>query len=126
MPPNLVPRGIFLGIGDALLDMSAPVDEEFFARYDIEKTRATLAEERHLRLFKELVAGYEPKLGAGGSVLNTVRAAQWMMGSPGATSFLGTIGTDSYGEVLKEAVAADGVNAHFSEVFAELSGMSMR
>merc|ERR1712224_1057572 len=46
---------------------------------------------------------------AGGATQNSIRVAQWMLQSSGATAYMGCIGNDANGNKMKEAWAADGV-----------------
>mmetsp|Transcript_37120 Transcript_37120/g.47976 ORF Transcript_37120/g.47976 Transcript_37120/m.47976 type:complete len:184 (+) Transcript_37120:73-624(+) len=115
-------QGILLGIGNPLLDMIATVDDNFLLRYDVQMNTSTIAEERHLKLFNELSNEYDPTYVAAGSTQNTIRVAQWMMGVPGATSFIGSIGRDEYGEHLKHCIALDGVNVNYMEHEVEPTG----
>ena len=107
---------MFLAVGNPLLDMIATVDEDFLRKYDIVVNTSSLAEERHMGLFREMVDDWEPVNIASGAAQNTVRVAQWMMGSPGATAYMGCIGRDDYGDTMKHCISADGVNVHYMEV----------
>jgi len=48
---------------------------------------------------------------AGGATQNTIRVAQWMLQTPGATAYMGCIGKDENGDKLLKACTSDGVNA---------------
>jgi hypothetical protein len=111
-----VPPGVFVGVGNPLLDIAATVDEDFLRKYDITFNSASMAEERHLPLFQEMMDRFVPQFTAGGASQNTVRVVQWMIGVPGVTSFIGCIGRDEYGSILKQCAAAAGVNACYVEV----------
>lgn len=111
----MVPQGVFLCVGGPILDVIATVDDEFIRKYDVQMDTSSLAEERHIHLFPELVNDWEPQYVASGAAQNTVRVAQWMMGLPGVTSFMGCIARDDYGDTLKHCISADGVNVHFME-----------
>ncbi|CAA6675522.1 unnamed protein product [Spirodela intermedia] len=91
--------GILLGMGNPLLDISAVVDEGFLERYDVKLNNAILAEEKHLPM--------------GNS--NSIRVAQWMLQIPGATSYIGCVGKDKFGEVMKKSSHAAGVNVQYDE-----------
>ena len=98
-----VMQGVFLAIGSPLLDISCVVDDEFIEKYDVSLNSTSIAEERHLRIFEELSGSprLDPTFVAGGSGQNVIRICQWMLGVPGATSFMGCIGKDEYGETMK-------------------------
>ena len=47
---------------------------------------------------------------AGGATQNSIRVAQWMLQLPGATSYMGCIGNDEFGEKMRQVASSDGVN----------------
>ncbi|KAH7662681.1 Adenosine kinase protein [Dioscorea alata] len=108
-------EGILLGMGNPLLDISAVVDEDFLNRYDIKLNNAILAEEKHVPMYEELATKYNVDYIAGGATQNTIRVAQWMLQIPGATSYMGSIGKDKFGEEMKKNSKAGGVNVHYYE-----------
>ena len=117
-----ISEGIFLGIGNSLLDICAVVDDEFNKKYDVTMNTTSVAEERHLSLYRELVDRYMPTYIASGSAANVARVCQWMLMSPGATSYMGCIGRDEYGDTMKHCLSAAGVNVHFIEDAALTTG----
>lgn len=48
-------KGLLLGIGNPLLDISAIVDEELLKKYDLHPDDAIMAEAKHMPLYKELM-----------------------------------------------------------------------
>merc|ERR1719233_1258602 len=50
---------------------------------------------------------------AGGATLNTIRVAQWMLGGAGRTGYIGAIGNDAFGHLMKEQCNKDGVHTEF-------------
>uniref|UniRef100_A0A0D3FXZ9 Adenosine kinase n=1 Tax=Oryza barthii TaxID=65489 RepID=A0A0D3FXZ9_9ORYZ len=106
-------EGVLLGMGNPLLDISAVVDEAFLAKYDIKPGNAILAEEKHLPMHNELASKVNVEYIAGGSTQNSIRVAQWMLQIPGATSYMGCIGKDKFGEEMKKDAQAAG--AHYYE-----------
>merc|ERR1719204_1834180 len=50
---------------------------------------------------------------AGGATLNTIRVAQWMLGDNGTTGYIGAIGNDVFGQLMKEQCKKDGVATEF-------------
>lgn len=46
----------------------------------------------------------------GGATQNSIRVAQWLLQTPGATSYFGCIGDDDFGGKMKENAKKDGVN----------------
>jgi adenosine kinase len=106
-------EGVFLGCGNPLLDISANVPDEFFAKYDVKLNNAILAEPKHLPIFEELVQNYQVTYVAGGATQNTVRVFQWMIQSPNASSYIGAAGKCKFGEILKKSAEADGVRVYY-------------
>ena len=74
---------------------------------------AILAEDKHRPLYAKLAETHPVEYIAGGATQNSVRVAQWVMGSPGATAFVGCVGTDKFGDQLESAARADGVNVQY-------------
>lgn len=115
-------QGILLGIGNPLLDMIVNVEDDFLQKHDVQLNTSSIAEERHLRLFPQLLIDYDPEFVAAGSTQNTIRVAQWMLGIPGLTSYIGCIGKDEFGERLKHHISLDGVNVNYMEHESEATG----
>ncbi|KAK1308742.1 Adenosine kinase 2 [Acorus calamus] len=108
-------EGILLGMGNPLLDISAVVDEDFLKKYDITLNNAILAEEKHVPMYDEMGAKYNVEYIAGGATQNSIKVAQWMLQIPGATSYMGCIGKDKFGEEMKKNSKLAGVNVHYYE-----------
>lgn len=108
-------EGILLGMGNPLLDISAVVDEELLKKYDIKLNNAILAEDKHLPMYDELASKDTVEYIAGGATQNSIRVSQWMLQIPGATSYIGCIGKDKFGEEMKKNSTAAGVNVKYYE-----------
>jgi len=113
---DAVPSGALLGMGNPLLDFIATVDDAFLAKYKLKSNDAILAEEPHQPLFPEVKEKFDVMHCAGGATQNSIRVAQWMLGVPGATSYIGAVGKDAYGKDLATAAQAGGVNVNYYEV----------
>jgi adenosine kinase len=105
--------GILLGCGNPLLDISASVPASVFSKYDVKLNNAILAEAKHVPIFDELVNNYEVTYVAGGATQNTIRVFQWMVQSPGASSYIGAIGRDKFGDILQKSAQGDGVSVYY-------------
>ncbi|KAH0720704.1 hypothetical protein KY285_005575 [Solanum tuberosum] len=108
-------EGILLGMGNPLLDISAVIDQDFLNKYDIKMNNAILAEDKHLPMYEEMTSNYNVDFIAGGATQNSIRVAQWMLQIPGATSYMGSIGKDKFGEEMKKNAQDAGVNVHYYE-----------
>ncbi|KAF7818629.1 adenosine kinase 2 [Senna tora] len=106
-------EGILLGMGNPLLDISCVVDEEFLQKYDIKLNNAILADEKHQNMYEEMATKYNVEYIAGGATQNSIRVAQWMLQTPGSTSFMGCIGKDKFGEEMTKSSKQAGVNVHY-------------
>ena len=107
---SAVPEGFLLGMCNPLLDISAVVPAEFIEKYEAPHGGAMLAGEKQQPLYDELVKNYPVNYIAGGATQNVMRVFQWMNQSsiPTAT-FLGCVGDDEYGRIMKENVTKDGL-----------------
>jgi adenosine kinase len=104
-----------LGLGNPLLDISVTVSDLSLAeKYSLKMGDACLASPAQLPLYGELeggVAGAAAYI-AGGATQNSIRVAQWISGAaPGHSAFIGSIGSDAFGQKLRAAAEADGVTA---------------
>jgi adenosine kinase len=98
-----------LGMGNPILDISAAVDMAVVDKYGLKMGDAILAEEKHAPLFPELSAMGNVQYIAGGATQNTIRVAQWLLGQPESTAYMGCIGKDEFGAKLQAACTKDGV-----------------
>jgi len=106
-------EGTILGIGNPLLDISAEVDESFLQKYEVQLNNAILAEEKHIPIYEDLKSNFQVDYIAGGATQNSIRVAQWMIGNPKATSFMGCIGDDDNGRTLASSAESIGVETHY-------------
>eukprot|EP01052_Picozoa_sp_SAG31_P017750 SAG31_NODE_1228_length_9228_cov_5.337386_2_plen_84_part_00 len=51
----------------------------------------------------------------GGATQNSIRVAQWLLQTPGQTRYVGCIGKDAFGEIMKKSLADAGVGAFYME-----------
>ncbi|KAM8877748.1 adenosine kinase-like isoform 1-T1 [Synchiropus picturatus] len=111
------------GMGNPLLDISAVVDKDFLDKYGLKPNDQILAEDTHKALFEEIVRRDKVEYHAGGSTQNSVKIAQWMIQKPHkVATFFGCIGTDHFGEILKQKAAEAHVDAHYYEQSEEPTG----
>ncbi|XP_059168408.1 uncharacterized protein LOC131950318 isoform X2 [Physella acuta] len=116
-------EGIILGYGNPLLDISVQTDTEYLNKYDLKADNAILAEDKHKPMYAELVEKYKDvEFVPGGATLNVMRVAQKLLKVPKATSFLGCIAHDKFGEILTKAAQDAGVNVKFQYTDKEPTG----
>jgi len=102
-----------LGLGNPLLDISSPVNDDFMKKYDIKPGNAVLAEDKHLAMYEELSDMNSVEYIGGGSTLNSMRVCQWMVQENGCVGYMGCIGKDKFGQVLESTTKEAGVDCHF-------------
>lgn len=59
---------------------------------------------------------------AGGAAQNTIRGAQWLLQSAGATVYAGCVGKDAIAKQLKDTASAAGVTTLYCETDADATG----
>jgi fructokinase len=94
-----------LGIGNAIVDVLAPVDEQFLSRHDMRKGAMALidADAAH-RLYRAMPEGQET---SGGSAANTCAVAA-ALGAK--VAYLGRVADDQLGGVFRHDIEAAGVH----------------
>lgn len=95
-----------------LLDISAAVDDAFFAKYHVSKASAALCSEEQMGIYADLEQQPNVTYVPGGSGLNTARVAQWIAQVPKGhfVSYVGCVAKDKYGDLLHDAAEKDGVH----------------
>lgn len=109
-------------MGNPLLDISAATDEEFLKKYDMKPNDAILAEDKHKPMYDEMVEKYDVEYIAGGATQNSIRVAQWLLGLPNATTFMGCVGKDKFGQTLANKAKEAGVNVKYQMHDTEPTG----
>ncbi|XP_028408343.1 adenosine kinase-like [Dendronephthya gigantea] len=102
-------EGVLLGMGNPLLDISAVVNNDFLTKYGLKSNDAILAGDQHKPMYHEMVELYDVDYMAGGATQNTIRVAQWMMQLPKASSYIGCVGKDEFGNILQQKAEEAGV-----------------
>eukprot|EP00996_Jenningsia_fusiforme_P000694 NODE_1627_length_1465_cov_63.043785_g1469_i0.p1 GENE.NODE_1627_length_1465_cov_63.043785_g1469_i0~~NODE_1627_length_1465_cov_63.043785_g1469_i0.p1 ORF type:complete len:341 (+),score=91.14 NODE_1627_length_1465_cov_63.043785_g1469_i0:76-1098(+) len=99
------------GMGNPLLDISADVTGDVLEKYGLKPANAILAEEKHLPLYKELAELPDVQYIPGGATLNSIRVADWMLQGKkeGSTYYVGCIGNDKFGDIMKEKSEQSGL-----------------
>ena len=95
-----------LGIGNAIVDVLAKVDEEFLIKRNFIKGSMKLINKSEFEDLKKNIK--IEKIVAGGSVANTMSGIAYLKGSP---SFIGKINSDNFGEIYKKSL--EDINVKF-------------
>jgi fructokinase len=96
-----------LGIGNAIVDVLAKVDDEFLIKRNFIKGSMKLINKSEFEDLKKNIK--IEKIVAGGSVANTMSGIAYLKGSP---SFIGKINSDSFGNLYKKSL--EDINVKFS------------
>jgi len=98
-----------LGIGNAIVDVLAKVDDEFLIKRNLIKGSMKLINKSEFEDLKKNIK--IEKVVAGGSVANTMSGIAYLKGSP---SFIGKINSDNFGEIYKKSL--EDINVRFPYV----------
>ena len=105
-----------LGIGNAIVDVLAKVDDEFLIKRNFIKGSMKLIDKSEFEDLKKNIT--IEKIVAGGSVANTMSGIAYLKGSP---SFIGKINSDSFGEIYKKSLEDINVNFPYIQKNENLS-----
>ena len=105
-----------LGIGNAIVDVLAKVDEEFLIKRNFIKGSMKLINKSEFEDLKKNIK--IEKIVAGGSVANTMSGIAYLKGSP---SFIGKINSDRFGEIYKKSLEDIKVNFSYIQKNENLS-----
>ena len=99
------PKFVILGIGNAIVDVVAPVDEAFLSRHDMHKGAMALIDtDMADRLYAAMPPAAET---SGGSAANTCAVAA-MLGA--RVAYIGKVADDQLGRVFRHDIGAVGVH----------------
>ena len=105
-----------LGIGNAIVDVLAKVDDEFLIKRNFIKGSMKLINKSE---FEELKKNIKiEKIVAGGSVANTMAGISHLKGN---SSFIGKINTDNFGDIYRKSLQDINVNFSYIEKKEDLS-----
>lgn len=99
-------------VGSPLLDIIVRADENLLRTFDLKPNNMTAATAQHQELFKTATAK-KHAVKIGGSVTNTVRVLQAILNFENSVVYLGAIGDDGEGAILKDALADESVKCLF-------------
>ena len=105
-----------LGIGNAIVDVFAKVEDEFLIKRNFVKGSMKLINKSEFEDLKKNIK--IEKVVAGGSVANTMSGIAYLKGSP---SFIGKINSDSFGEIYKKSLEDINVNFPYIQKNENLS-----
>jgi fructokinase len=99
-----------LGIGNAIVDVLAKVDDEFLKKNNLIKGSMKLINKPEFEDLKKNIK--IEKVVAGGSVANTMAGIAYLQGNP---SFIGKINSDNFGNLYKKSLKDINVNFSYIE-----------
>ena len=99
-----------LGIGNAIVDVFAKVDDSFLTKNQLVKGSMKLIEKNEFENLKNKIE--IEKIEAGGSVANTMAGIAYLKGK---SYFIGKINSDEFGKIYKKSLEKINVNFCYSE-----------
>jgi len=120
--PHHISNGALFGMGNPLLDICVTGTQELLDKYKLKADDQILSEPSHIPLFEELCEDKGVEFLAGGATQNAMKVAQWMSDKPNSTVFMGCIGKDKFGDILKTKAEAVGVSVHYQYHEKEATG----
>jgi len=105
-----------LGIGNAIVDVLAKVDDVFLKKNNLIKGSMKLINEAEFEDLKKNIN--IEKIVAGGSVANTMAGIAHLQGNP---SFIGKINSDNFGDIYRKSLQDINVNFSYTQKKEDLS-----
>ena len=107
---ELLKENSIVCMGNPLLDISAAVKPDLLSKHQLKANDAILTEGEEI--FNDLLSEYKENVEyiAGGATQNSTRVAQWILGKPNVTAYMGCVGDDDNRRILEEKAKAAGVN----------------
>ena len=105
-----------LGIGNAIVDVFAKVEDDFLIKRNFIKSSMKLIDKSEFEDLKKNIK--IEKIVAGGSVANTMSGIAHLKGNP---SFIGKINSDNFGEIYKKSLEDINVNFPYIQKNENLS-----
>jgi fructokinase len=105
-----------LGIGNAIVDVFAKVDDDFLLKNKLTKGSMKLIEKQVFESLKSTIK--IEKIEAGGSVANSMAGIAYLRGY---ASFIGKINSDEFGKIYKKSLEEINVNFLYTEKEESLS-----
>jgi fructokinase len=105
-----------LGIGNAIVDVLAKVDDEFLRKKNLTKGSMKLIDKSEFEDLKKNIK--IEKIVAGGSVANTMAGIAHLQGNP---SFIGKVNSDEFGNMYRKSLQDINVNFSYLDKCEDLS-----
>jgi fructokinase len=105
-----------LGIGNAIVDVLAKVDDDFLRKKNLTKGSMKLIDKSEFEDLKKNIK--IEKIVAGGSVANTMAGIAHLQGNP---SFIGKVNSDEFGNMYKKSLQDINVNFSYLDKYEDLS-----
>ena len=95
------------GVGNAIVDVIAEVDELFLSEVSLEKGHMTLIDKEQMAELENKLSSAPKKIMSGGSAANTIFAVQWFGGS---TAYACRLSDDSNGQHFFRDFSESGIS----------------
>ncbi|RWS23414.1 adenosine kinase 1-like isoform X1 [Leptotrombidium deliense] len=118
-----------LFVGNALLDISIECDVSLLSQYKLTEDESSLFEEWQLPLLDHVFNDKKALTTAGGSSQNSARIASALLSkrfnSPMKVYFMGCIGNDNFGNILKQKVEESGITTLYDVIDSKSTGVAV-
>jgi len=108
-----------VGIGNALIDILAHVDETYPQKFGLEKGAFNLVDEKKIAEIMGAIQNFNPKFVPAGSSANVIMGISNLGGK---CNFIGRVGKDSFGEFYHQNLKRVGVDPKLAECNISLTG----
>lgn len=108
--------------GTPLVDIITKVDHSFLGKYNLKPDNAVRATPELEGIFKEIL-NYSPIIQPGGSVTNTARVFQWTSKKSYPMLFIGTVGDDELGKIIKDTFVDEEIKCYLTEIKHQKTGI---
>ncbi|XP_018576506.1 adenosine kinase-like [Anoplophora glabripennis] len=108
--------------GTPLVDIIAKVDHSFLEKYNLKPDDAVRATPEVEGIFEEIL-NYNPIIQPGGSVTNTARVFQWTSKKSYPMLFIGILGDDEYGKIIKDKFVEEEITCYLTEIKRHKTGI---
>ncbi|ESN90364.1 hypothetical protein HELRODRAFT_185207 [Helobdella robusta] len=103
-------EGVLFAIGNPLLDLIGEVKPEFLQKHKLNPEDCIVLTSHPTDIVNDFLSNHKVLHVPGGATQNSIRIAQWLIGVPHATSFMGCIKRDEIGQILEKKVRDEQVN----------------
>lgn len=100
---------MLFGVENPIVDLKFQAGLDVCLKYNLKYGQAILSSPSHDALFEEALASPTLHIKLGGTVLTTIRTVNKVLQKPNECIFLGCVGDDEDGKLIKETLLNEGI-----------------